>query len=204
MNILVDFFLFSLVKAIADIEKSGLFVYNSREKVWTTTKAPDEAEELYLTFIVKIYNNHGSTRSRCFRIIYAAQHNSEREAYQGKAGTDAQKLHNSQNFRTRGYYLGGDWSGISENVEKVARSCAADKWLPLLQLDAVECGDFSLMFGDCGRDIFLHHKGRLIGAAFRERLADFTVLLIRPGNCGRLIVYRNLAAQVNLASKRMV
>lgn len=69
---------------------------------------------------------------------------------------------------TRGYYLGGDWSGIPENVEKEARSCAADKWLPLLQLDAVECGDFSLMFGDCGRIYFYITRDDLSARRFEN------------------------------------
>ena len=69
---------------------------------------------------------------------------------------------------TRGYYLGGDFSKIPENVVEEAEKEAPDKWLPLFQLDEVEDGDFDLMFGDCGRLYFYITRDDLAARRFEN------------------------------------
>ena len=59
---------------------------------------------------------------------------------------------------TQGYYLGNGWIKIPKEVSQRAKESALDRWMLLLQLDTVECGDFELMFGDCGAHLFLHHQ----------------------------------------------
>lgn len=57
---------------------------------------------------------------------------------------------------TEGYYLGSreGWSKIPKDIRQRAEETARDRWMLLLQLDTVECGDFELMFGDCGHIYF--------------------------------------------------
>lgn len=67
---------------------------------------------------------------------------------------------------TRGYYLGDGWRDVPEDICKEAEETAYDKWRLLLQLDAVECDDFSLMFGDCGYIYFYITKEDLKARRF--------------------------------------
>ena len=43
---------------------------------------------------------------------------------------------------------------IPEAIRKEVELTAHERWRLLLQLDTVECGDFELMFGDCGHLYF--------------------------------------------------
>lgn len=67
---------------------------------------------------------------------------------------------------TRGYYLGDEWSNVPKDIRKEAQETAYDKWRLLLQLDTVECGDFCLMFGDCGHIYFYITKEDLKNKRF--------------------------------------
>lgn len=63
---------------------------------------------------------------------------------------------------TQGYYLGGGWEGIPEEVRRQAEETAIERWILLFQLDTVECSNFELMFGDCGRIYFYIPKEDLL------------------------------------------
>ena len=67
---------------------------------------------------------------------------------------------------TRGYYLGDGWRNVPKEIRKEAEETAYDKWRLLLQLDTVECGDFCLMFGDCGHIYFYITKEDLKAKRF--------------------------------------
>ena len=67
---------------------------------------------------------------------------------------------------TQGYYLGGKWEEIPEEVCRRAEQTAPDRWLLLFQLDMVENGDFELMFGDCGRVYFYITREDLLARRF--------------------------------------
>ena len=66
----------------------------------------------------------------------------------------------------RGYYLGDGWRNVPKDIRKEAEETAYDKWRLLLQLDTVECGDFCLMFGDCGHIYFYITKEDLKAKRF--------------------------------------
>lgn len=55
---------------------------------------------------------------------------------------------------SKGYCLGNGRKNIPSEVIEEAKETALERWLPLFQLDSVESGSFSLMFGDCGRIYF--------------------------------------------------
>ena len=55
---------------------------------------------------------------------------------------------------SKGYYLGNGWIGIDKEDRRLANESAYQRWQLLFQLDTVECGDFELMFGDCGHIYF--------------------------------------------------
>lgn len=59
-------------------------------------------------------------------------------------------------FVTQGYYMGSPegYAVIPEAIRKEVELTAHERWRLLLQLDTVECGDFELMFGDCGHLYF--------------------------------------------------
>lgn len=59
-------------------------------------------------------------------------------------------------FVTQGYYMGNPegYAVIPEAIRKEVELTAHERWRLLLQLDTVECGDFELMFGDCGHLYF--------------------------------------------------
>lgn len=67
---------------------------------------------------------------------------------------------------TQGYYLGSDWNKIPKEARQRAKETACDRWMLLLQLDTVECGDFELMFGDCGHIYFYITKEDLTARRF--------------------------------------
>ena len=67
---------------------------------------------------------------------------------------------------TQGYYLGNGWIKIPKEVSQRAKESALDRWMLLLQLDTVECGDFELMFGDCGHIYFYITKEDLAARRF--------------------------------------
>lgn len=66
---------------------------------------------------------------------------------------------------TQGYYL-GDGNNAPEDLQKRAKETARDRWMLLFQLDTVECGDFELMFGDCGHIYFYITKEDLAARRF--------------------------------------
>lgn len=55
---------------------------------------------------------------------------------------------------SQGYYLGGKWEEVPEEIRQRAEDTALERWLLLFQLDMVEDDDFELMFGDSGRIYF--------------------------------------------------
>lgn len=67
---------------------------------------------------------------------------------------------------TQGYYLGSGWNKVPKEVLQRAKESARDRWMLLLQLDTVECGDFELMFGDCGHLYFYITKEDLAARRF--------------------------------------
>lgn len=67
---------------------------------------------------------------------------------------------------SRGYYLGGSWSGIPLEERDALRNASIQDWLLLFQLDTVTSGDFELMFGDCGRIYFYIRKEDLLSRRF--------------------------------------
>lgn len=69
---------------------------------------------------------------------------------------------------SQGYYMGDveGWNKIPEDVRKQAEETARDRWMLLFQLDTVECGDFELMFGDCGHIYFYIMKEDLKNRRF--------------------------------------
>lgn len=69
---------------------------------------------------------------------------------------------------TQGYYIGDSkaWDRIPPEICRRAEETARDRWLLLLQLDTVECGDFELMFGDCGHIYFYITKEDLAARRF--------------------------------------
>lgn len=69
---------------------------------------------------------------------------------------------------SKGYYLGDGWSNIPKDIRQQAREIAHDKWQLLLQLDTIECGDFYLMFGDCGHIYFYITKEDLEARHFER------------------------------------
>ena len=62
--------------------------------------------------------------------------------------------------------MGDGWSNVPKDIRKEAEETAYDKWRLLLQLDTVECGDFCLMFGDCGHIYFYITKEDLKAKRF--------------------------------------
>lgn len=75
---------------------------------------------------------------------------------------------------TQGYYLGGGWDGIPQEVRKRAEESAIHRWQLLFQLDIVEADNFQLMFGDSGRIYFYILKEDLL-----ERRFDRTWLVLQ-------------------------
>lgn len=67
---------------------------------------------------------------------------------------------------SQGYYLGDGISKIPKEILKQAEESSRDRWMLLLQLDTVECGDFELMFGDCGHIYFYITKEDLAARRF--------------------------------------
>ena len=67
---------------------------------------------------------------------------------------------------SQGYYLGDGWRKIPKEVIQRAQETARDRWMLLFQLDTVECGDFELMFGDCGLIYFYITKEDLAARRF--------------------------------------
>ena len=55
---------------------------------------------------------------------------------------------------SRGHYLGGTWENIPQQDKDEALQNSLEQWQLLFQLDMVNEGDFSLMFGDSGRLYF--------------------------------------------------
>lgn len=70
-------------------------------------------------------------------------------------------------FITKGYYLGNSegYAKITEKEKEEAKT-AIDRWQLLFQLDIVECGDFMLMLGDCGRLYVFIQKDDLLNRNF--------------------------------------
>ena len=68
----------------------------------------------------------------------------------------------------QGYYLGTPegWAEIPPAIRKQSEETAHDRWMLLFQLDTVECGDFELMFGDCGHLYFYITKEDLKARRF--------------------------------------
>nr|WP_122012350.1 YwqG family protein [Maliibacterium massiliense] len=66
----------------------------------------------------------------------------------------------------RGHYLGGYWDDIPEEDLQAAQETSIDTWRLLLQLDVVDQGDFTLMFGDGGRLYFYMRKEDLQNRRF--------------------------------------
>lgn len=62
---------------------------------------------------------------------------------------------------SRGYYLGGDLSGVTPRDMQEAEQSSLKDWLLLFQLDTVEKDGFELMFGDCGRIYYYIRKEEL-------------------------------------------
>ena len=79
---------------------------------------------------------------------------------------------------SQGYYLGNKegWDRVPEENRKRAEETARDRWMLLFQLDTVVCGDFELMFGDCGRIYFYITKEDL-----KERRFDRVWLILQCG-----------------------
>ncbi len=79
---------------------------------------------------------------------------------------------------SQGYYLGDKegWDRVPEENRKRAEETARDRWMLLFQLDTVVCGDFELMFGDCGRIYFYITKEDL-----KERRFDRVWLILQCG-----------------------
>lgn len=69
---------------------------------------------------------------------------------------------------SRGYYLGSGWDDVTPLDRQEAEQWSAEDWLPLLQLDAVEDGDFKLMFGDGGRIFFYIRRDDLAARKFDD------------------------------------
>lgn len=68
----------------------------------------------------------------------------------------------------RGYYLGGDWKGISPRDRQEAIDFSVRDWLPLFQLDSVCDGDFELSFGDSGRIYYYIKRDDLKNRRFEK------------------------------------
>lgn len=66
---------------------------------------------------------------------------------------------------TQGYDI-DNWDRIPPKIRRRAEETARDRWLLLFQLDTVECGDFELMFGDCGHIYFYITKEDLAARRF--------------------------------------
>ena len=66
------------------------------------------------------------------------------------------------------YYYGSGWNKIPKEVRQRAIESARDRWMLLLQLDTVECGDFEPMFGDCGHIYFYITKEELAARRFDQ------------------------------------
>lgn len=68
----------------------------------------------------------------------------------------------------QGYAMGNpeELQKIPEEICKRAEETAFDRWMLLFQLDTVECGDFELMFGDCGHIYFYITKEDLVARRF--------------------------------------
>ncbi len=77
---------------------------------------------------------------------------------------------------TQGYDCGDldSWNKIPKEIRQRAKESACDRWMLLFQLDTVECGDFELMFGDCGHIYFYITKEDL-----KERRFDRTWLMLQ-------------------------
>lgn len=67
---------------------------------------------------------------------------------------------------SRGYYLGGGWDKLPQDVLENAKQNSQQDWVLLFQLDTVEKNGFQLMFGDCGRVYFYIRREDLISRRF--------------------------------------
>lgn len=67
---------------------------------------------------------------------------------------------------SQGGCLGDGWREIHPEIRRRAAAAALDRWRLLFQLDMVDDGDFSLMFGDCGRIYFYIPKEDLLARRF--------------------------------------
>ncbi len=84
----------------------------------------------------------------------------------GWADTIQSKMEPECELIDNGYYLGGSWNKIPQEVLDEAERTSQEKWQLLLQLDTVESDDFELMFGDCGRLYFWIKKEDLKNRRF--------------------------------------
>lgn len=76
----------------------------------------------------------------------------------------------------RGIPAGGDPKKIPWEVLRAAEACASKRWKLLFQLDSIETGGFSLMFGDCGRIYYF-----IPGEDLTARRFDRTMLILQCG-----------------------
>lgn len=67
---------------------------------------------------------------------------------------------------SQGYYLGGGWQDIPEEVRREAARTAPEEWRLLFQLDSFGAQNFSLDFGDCGSIYFYIRKEELAARRF--------------------------------------
>ena len=76
-------------------------------------------------------------------------------------------MYKDLDFIMKGYYLGNSegYAKITEKDREEAMT-AIDRWQLLFQLDTVECGDFMLMLGDCGRLYVFIKKDDLVNRNF--------------------------------------